>query len=99
MVAGRLRVFIASASEGLEVANAVRDTLRDHGAFDPKVWAGEKFKPGLTFIEALEVKLAEADFAVLTLTADDQSITRGHVTMAPRDNILLELGLFMGRLG
>ena len=53
----------------------------------------------MTFIEALEQELAQSDFAVLTLTPDDQSKSRGKVTRAPRDNVLLELGLFMGHLG
>ena len=57
------------------------------------------FKPSITFIEALEEELAQSDFAVLTLTPDDQTESRGKVSMAPRDNVLFELGLFMGRLG
>ena len=57
------------------------------------------FKPSMTFIEALEEELAQSDFAVLTLTPDDQTESRGKVSMAPRDNVLFELGLFMGRLG
>jgi hypothetical protein len=53
----------------------------------------------MTFIEALEAELAQSDFAVLTLTPDDRLESRGHMSMAPRDNLLFELGLFMGRLG
>jgi predicted nucleotide-binding protein len=52
------------------------------------------FKPSLTFIESLESELAKSDFAVLTLTPDDQSISRGQLSMEPRDNVLFELGLF-----
>jgi hypothetical protein len=53
----------------------------------------------MTFIEALEMQVALSDFAVLTLTPDDQLESRGQTSMAPRDNVLFELGLFMGRLG
>jgi hypothetical protein len=53
----------------------------------------------MTFIEALEAELAQSDFAILTLTADDQVCSRAHTSMAPRDNVLFELGLFMGHLG
>jgi hypothetical protein len=94
-----LSIFIASASEGLDVANAVRDVLRGNIGFEPRVWNESTFKPSMAFIEALEVELDQSDFAVVTLTPDDKSETRGQAHMAPRDNVLFELGLFMGRLG
>jgi hypothetical protein len=94
-----LNIFIASASEGLDVANAVRDALGRNIGFQPRIWNEGTFKPSMTFIEALEEELAQSDFAVLTLTPDDQTESRGKVSMAPRDNVLFELGLFMGRLG
>jgi hypothetical protein len=53
----------------------------------------------MTFIEALEEELGRCDFAVVTLTPDDRSEVRGQIRMTPRDNVLFELGLFMGRLG
>ncbi len=39
------------------------------------------------------------DFAVLVLTPDDTVVSRASEHLAPRDNLLFELGLFMGRLG
>jgi predicted nucleotide-binding protein len=39
------------------------------------------------------------DFAVLVLAADDKTISRGRRENTPRDNVLFELGLFMGVLG
>lgn len=92
-------IFIASASEGLDVAKAFRDALQTTHGFQPRVWNESTFKPSMTFIEALEAELDESDFAVLTLTPDDRIISRGRSSMAPRDNVLFELGLFMGRLG
>jgi Predicted nucleotide-binding protein containing TIR-like domain len=94
-----LRVFIASASEGLDVAHAVRNALRNNELFQPIVWNEGSFKPSMTFIEALEAELSRCDFAILTLTGDDQLVSRGRQSMAPRDNVLFELGLFMGTLG
>jgi hypothetical protein len=99
MKAQPLRVFIASASEGLEVAKAVRQALQEDESLQPILWNEGTFKPSLTFIESLESELAQSDFAVLTLTPDDQSSSRGQLRMEPRDNVLFELGLFMGRLG
>ena len=61
-----LRVFIASASEGLSIANGVRDALRVHADLEPKVWNEGTFKPSQTFIESLEAELSQSDSAVLT---------------------------------
>lgn len=99
MVERPLSIFIASASEGLDVATAVRDSLERDRRFAPRIWNEGTFKPSLTFIEAVEAELDRCDFAVLTLTPDDRLESRGQMSMAPRDNVLFELGLFMGRLG
>jgi Predicted nucleotide-binding protein containing TIR-like domain len=99
MIGRPLRVFIASASEGLDVAIAVRDNLGSCPGFEPRLWSEDTFQISQTVVESLEKELAQCDFGVMTLTADDQSLSRGHVSMAPRDNVLFELGLFMGHLG
>ena len=91
-----IRVFIASSSEHLDVANTIRNRLLRGGTVDPKVWNEGTFKLSKTYIESLEGELQVADFAVLTLTSDDVSIARREVRSAPRDNVLFELGLFMG---
>jgi predicted nucleotide-binding protein len=75
------RIFIASASEGLDVANAVRDALKASICCDPRVWNESTFKLSKTFIESLETELALSDFAVLTLTADDRLVSRRHMRM------------------
>jgi predicted nucleotide-binding protein len=49
-------------------------------------------------IENLERQLNEADFAVLVAGADDEVSSRGEKTLAPRDNVVFEAGLFMGAL-
>lgn len=93
-------VFIASSSEGLEVAKAVRalllQELRDKAKVTP--WTRE-FDLSATYIESLEKAAQEADFAVLVVTPDDITISRDKKKSAPRDNVVFELGLFMGCLG
>ena len=39
------------------------------------------------------------DFSLLIGTTDDEVKYRGDTVMQPRDNVLFELGLFIGRLG
>lgn len=94
-----IRVFIASSSEHLEVARTIRDLLSGDAHIAPRVWDEGTFKLSRTYIESLERELDAADFAVLALTPDDVGISRNNKKKMPRDNLLFELGLFMGRLG
>jgi hypothetical protein len=63
------------------------------------LWNEGFFRPGNTFIDALVNALPRFDFAALVLTGDDLVRSREVQSMGPRDNVLFELGLFMGRLG
>ena len=92
------RVFVASSSEALRIAKAIQTALSS-SAMDVKIWTDGIFLAGMTNIEALEAELLRADFAVLILSADDEVISRGTASDAPRDNLILELGLFAGALG
>ena len=49
-------------------------------------------------MEDLEQQIACSDFAVLIAAADDVVISKGSSSSAPRDNVIFELGLFMGAL-
>src|SRR5262249_51578921 len=50
-------------------------------------------------LETLVAALNDYDFATLVLTADDLLEKRNITSRSPRDNVLFELGLFMGALG
>jgi hypothetical protein len=93
----RTQTFIGSSSEGLIVANAIGANL---GAFtECQIWTEGVFLPGRTFIETLEKMLDQMDYAVLVATPDDMLIQRDIESFSMRDNVLLELGLFMAKLG
>ena len=64
-----------------------------------KLWADDIFVPSWTNIESLEAELNRADFAVLLLSSDDKVVSRNKAKSAPRDNVILELGLFAGKIG
>ena len=95
---GRPRVFIGSSSEGLEIANKLQELLaRDFSAI---VWnQGTVFGLGSSTLEALEAAVLEYNHGVFVFTADDQLSTRGEVKSVARDNVLFELGMFIGKLG
>lgn len=93
----KVRVFIGSSSEGRPVAEAFQSLIVD--ASEPTVWDQGIFGVGEYTMEGLEREAAKADFAVLIITPDDTLETRSQVLPAPRGNVLLELGLFMGAIG
>jgi predicted nucleotide-binding protein len=65
----------------------------------PKPWTDGVFEASSTTIESLMALTQEADFALLVLTADDVTTSRGKRKPSPRDNVVFELGLLMGALG
>ena len=50
-------------------------------------------------LSTLVLAIERFDFATLLLTADDLTTSRGSERAVPRDNVIFELGLFMGSLG
>jgi hypothetical protein len=93
----RPSVFVGSSSEGLRLAQAVQVLLDPVG--EVQLWTQGVF--GLTqgTLESLVVALSHFDFAVLVLTTDDLAVSRGSERPVARDNVLFELGLFVGGLG
>ena len=90
-------LFVGSSSEGLEFARAVRSLLDEDA--EVTLWKEGLFDVGSTFIDSLIKALPRFDFAALILTGDDLLTSREVTVLGPRDNVLFELGLFMGRLG
>ncbi|MHB8627651.1 MAG: TIR domain-containing protein [Aggregatilineales bacterium] len=92
-------LFIGSSSEGLDVAREVEFHLQD--VAEVTIWNEGLgvFKLGASYLESLINSLDNFDFAVLVLTPDDFVVSRDVSSQGPRDNVMFELGLFMGRLG
>lgn len=91
-------VFIGSSMEGLAVAEEVDRCLKRRRAVR-KLWTDGVFQASQTAIESLVTAAAQTDFAVLVLTADDIVVSRRKKRPSPRDNVIFELGLFIGALG
>ncbi len=92
------RVFIGSSSEALGVANEIQAGL-SRSDYIVTVWTNQVFEASFTTIESLESTVHQADFALLVVSPDDKTTSRGTELASPRDNIILEIGLFMGALG
>jgi Predicted nucleotide-binding protein containing TIR-like domain len=91
-------VFIGSSSESLAIAEAVQAELQGSQEVEAVLWK-RLFEPGDITLQALDEKAGDFDFAVLILSGDDVLESRGATSKAPRDNLLFETGLFVGRLG
>lgn len=92
-------LFIVSSREGLDVAREVEFHLQD--VTEVTIWNEGLgiFKLGNSYLESLINSLETFDFAILILTPDDLVTSRDISAQGPRDNVMFELGLFMGRLG
>jgi hypothetical protein len=97
MKSSKPSVFIASSVEGLKVADAINFNL-DHDTF-PTLWRTGTFRPGSSALDDLVKKSSVVDFAVFVFTPDDAATIKEEPTHVVRDNVLFELGLFIGALG
>lgn len=90
------RIFIASAAESLDVADAFNVNL-DHQA-EVTVWK-HGFSLSQNTIDSL-IKISDSvDFAIFIFTPDDIANIRNNERNVTRDNVVFELGLFTGSLG
>jgi predicted nucleotide-binding protein len=90
------RVFIVHGHDG-EAREAVARFLSQVG-LDPVI-LHEKPNEGRTLIEKFEAH-GDVSFAVILLTADDRGgLADGELKPRARQNVILELGYFVGRLG
>jgi hypothetical protein len=88
------KVFISHGHS--EVAKLkLKGFLQDRLAMKPVILADQP-DLGLTVVEKLERYGSECDFALILLTADDQTISGG---LRARQNVTHELGFFHGVLG
>jgi len=91
------RVFIGCSVEGLSIAKIIQLTL-EHST-RTVVWHQGVFGLSKGTLETLVEKVHEFDYAMLVLTPDDIVYERDERKKGARDNVLFELGLFMGALG
>lgn len=94
----RVRVFVMSSAEALPVTRLIVQHF-EHDPFLAVVWNHGVFKASNYTLEDLENELDDSDFAIAVAHADDVVISRENEWPAVRDNVIFELGMFIGRLG
>lgn len=90
-------LFIGSSRESLPIVEALVAGWKAP-PFIVRPWTGGVFSPSQFPIDDLTRQVVACDFAALVLGPDDQVLSRGATSNAPRDNMLFELGLFMGAI-
>jgi hypothetical protein len=90
-------IFIGSSVEGLPYAEAIFSELEREA--NPTIWKQNVFEPTKATLEVLENLPYSFDYAILVMTPDDTKRSRGKQVPVPRDNVVAELGLFIGALG
>jgi len=98
----RRKIFIGSSSEGYEIANQIKDQinsqLRDW--IECETWKdGNVFSLNKATLECLVKASRKYDYGILVASKDDILIKRWKIFNVMRDNVLFEMGLFLGSLG
>jgi len=90
-------LFIGSSKENLNIANACQQNLFKDA--EVTVWNQGIFEISKGNLQSLIRALPNFDFALFVFAPDDILRIRGEENKAVRDNIIFELGLFVGYLG
>ena len=90
-------LFVGSSRENVGIAYAIQENLDND--VDVTVWDQGIFEAGHFNLESLQTSLERSDFGVFVCAPDDLTRIRGEDHRTVRDNVVFELGLFVGRLG
>ncbi len=93
----RPRIFIGSSTERLDIAYAIQENLDRDGQVT--VWTQGIFKLSTSSLDSLISSLDKFDFAIFVFHPDDVTQIRNTNYDTVRDNLIFELGLFIGRIG
>jgi hypothetical protein len=91
------RVLIGSSVRAIRIAECAQRDLAHYS--EPELWHNNKFLSRDTPIESLFQMLDEFQFALFVALPEDITSKGGTEYLTVRDNVLFEMGLFLGRLG
>jgi O-acetyl-ADP-ribose deacetylase (regulator of RNase III) len=93
----RPTAFVASSTEHLDIAQMVQENLEQE--VQVTVWSQDVVGPSSFVLDDLVRQLDDFDFGIFVFAPDDKALIRGTSQATVRDNVLFEMGLFVGRLG
>jgi hypothetical protein len=94
-----MQIFLASSQESLGDLREVSSWIEEEG-HEPVPWDSPSlFLPGENTFEKLIKISKQVDAAVFIFAEDDRVWYRADALLQPRDNVLVEFGMFSGSLG
>ncbi len=94
----KTKIFIASSSKNQDVVSELVVQLDDTGQFAPVNWS-ESFSAGQYTLERLCDLPNECKQGIFVFAKDDVRTKDGTRGLVTRDNVVLEYGIFLARLG
>ncbi len=89
-------VFIGSSTGTLAIAESVKRILENDA--NARVW-NVSFEPGSWILQVILDYSQKSDFGLFVMAPDDRSVIKDQEQYSVRDNVLFEIGVFMGALG
>lgn len=97
MSSAKPKIFIGSSVESLTIAYSIQENL-EHCS-ECTVWSQGIFNLPESTLDSLIKILEEFDFGIFVIAPEDVLKSRDNEYNVTRDNVIFELGLFIGRLG
>ncbi|HYJ84612.1 MAG TPA: nucleotide-binding protein [Pyrinomonadaceae bacterium] len=92
------KVFVGCSTDAYRIAQAIQTNLDPRNVAFLKIWPQNVFEPSHHTDQDLIKSAPTFDFAIFILSPDDDVKSHDVEQKAPRDNVIYELGLFMGVL-
>jgi hypothetical protein len=96
------KLFIGSSSEGKRIAENLKEKIETENGdwIECDIWnEGKVFELNTSALDALIKASRKYDYGILVATKDDLLKSRGFNHFVPRDNVMFEMGMFLGSLG
>ncbi|MBI1838675.1 MAG: nucleotide-binding protein [Flavobacteriia bacterium] len=96
------KLFIGSSKEGLTHAQKLKEIIESelHEWIDCTIWSdGEIFGLNNSTLHSLVQASRKFDYGILVASKDDITKYRKTTVITPRDNVMFEMGMFLGSLG
>lgn len=91
-------IFIGTSSEYLKAGEELQAFIASDEIV-VKLWTQGIFSLSSSNLESLYQASQQMDYAILILGPEDKLESRDNFYLSPRDNLVFELGLFMGAIG
>lgn len=96
------KIFIGSSAEGFEYAEQIKSIINNQLGdwVECETWKdGNVFAHNASALESLVKASRRFDYGILVASKDDITLKRLSLRNTMRDNVLFEMGLFLGGLG